>query len=80
MGRKRTFASSPGLRYEATMSKSPAIERAFTLARSGQCRSVAEIIRGLPEGDRAAVGEHLGAPSTRRDLILVCSDAWLAAQ
>jgi hypothetical protein len=62
------------------MSKSAAIERAFTLARSGQCRSVAAIIRRLPKGDRADVEEHLSAPSARRELILVCSDAWLAAQ
>jgi hypothetical protein len=80
MGRNQTFASIRGLRYEATMSSSAAIERAFALARSGQCRSVAEIIRRLPEGDRAAVEEHLNAPSARRELILVCSDAWLAAR
>ncbi len=79
-GRKRTFASTPDLRYEARMSRSAAIERAFDLARSGQCRSVAEIIRRLPEGDRTALEEHLNLPSARRELILVCSDAWLAAR
>jgi hypothetical protein len=62
------------------MTRSAAVERAFGLARSGQCRSVAEIIRRLPEGDRPAVEEHLRAPSTRREMILVCSDAWLAAR
>jgi hypothetical protein len=80
LGRKRTFASTCGLRYEATMSKSAAAQRAFGLARSGQCRSVAEVIRRLPEGDRAAVEAHLSAPSARRELILVCSGAWLAAR
>ena len=80
MGRKQTFASTPDVRYEAGMSSSPAVERAFDLARSGQCRSVAEIIRRLPEGDRAAVQEHLDIPSARRQLILICSDAWLAAR
>ncbi len=62
------------------MSKSAAIERAFSLARSGQCRSVAEVIRRLPDGDRAAVEEHLSAPSDRRELILICSSAWLEAR
>jgi hypothetical protein len=80
MGRKQPFASTPDLRYEARMSGSAAVERAFDLARSGRCRSVAEIIRRLPEDDRAAVEEHLNLPSARRELILVCSDAWLAAR
>jgi hypothetical protein len=62
------------------MAMSPAIERAFNLARSGQCRSVAEIVRRLPEEDRAALEEHLSAPSARREMILICSDAWLAAR
>ncbi|HZF96282.1 MAG TPA: hypothetical protein VEZ20_15575 [Allosphingosinicella sp.] len=62
------------------MTKSAAVEHAFSLARSGQCRSVAEIIRRLPEADRPAVEAHLGAPSARRELILICSNAWLAAR
>jgi hypothetical protein len=55
------------------------MNRAFALARSGQCRSVAAIIRRLAEEDRAAVEEHLRTPAARRELILVCSEAWLAA-
>jgi hypothetical protein len=62
------------------MTRSGAVERAFELARSGQCRSVAQIIRRLPEQDRAAVEAHLAAGSARRELILICSDAWLAAR
>jgi hypothetical protein len=62
------------------MTRSAAVEHAFSLARSGQCRSVAEIIRRLPEADRPAVEAHLGAPSARRELILICSNAWLAAR
>jgi len=62
------------------MKKSAPVERAFELARSGQCRSVAEIIRRLREEDRPAVEEHLKAPQARRELILICSDAWLAAR
>jgi hypothetical protein len=62
------------------MTNSAAVQRAFTLARSGQCRSVAEIIRRLSEKDRAAVEAHLSAPSARRELILICSNAWLEAR
>ncbi|MFL6728719.1 MAG: hypothetical protein ACJ8E3_08795 [Sphingomicrobium sp.] len=60
------------------MAKAAAIEQAFTLARSGQCRSISEIIRRLPAGERAAVEEYLATPTARRELILLCSDAWLA--
>lgn len=62
------------------MTKSPAVERAFTLAKSGHCRSVAEILRHLAEEDRGAVEAHLAAPGARRELIQVCSDAWLSAR
>ena len=62
------------------MARSAAVERAFTLARSGHCRSVAEILRRLSDEDRAAVEVHLAAPSARRELILICSDAWLTAR
>jgi hypothetical protein len=60
------------------MTRPAAVERAFTLARSGQCRSVAAIIRRLAAEDRMAVEDYLKAPQARRELILVCSDAWLA--
>ena len=62
------------------MTRPAAIERAFDLARSGQYRSVSEIIRHLPAEDRAAVEAHLKEPNARRHLILACSDAWLAMQ
>ena len=62
------------------MSRGPAVERAYELARSGQCRSVLEIIRHLPPADREQVEAHLAKPGARRDLILVCSEAWLATQ
>jgi len=61
------------------MARHSAIDRAFDLARSGQCRSVSEIIRRLPVDDRAVVEAHLAQPAARRELILICSDAWLAA-
>ena len=62
------------------MTRSSEVEHAFELARSGQCRSVAEIIRKLPKQERAVVEAHLLVPAARRELILVCSDAWLATQ
>jgi hypothetical protein len=55
-----------------------AIDRAFELARSGQCRSVSEVIRRLPVDDRVTVETHLTLPTARRELILICSAAWLA--
>ena len=62
------------------MSRGSAIERAYDLARSGRCRSVLEIIRHLPPADRGDVEAHLAEPGARRELILVCSNAWLASQ
>jgi hypothetical protein len=62
------------------MTRGAAVERAFELARSGQCRSVSEIIRHLAVEDRAAVEAHLTEPNARRELILICSEAWLARQ
>jgi Arc/MetJ-type ribon-helix-helix transcriptional regulator len=57
-----------------------AIDRAFELARSGHYRSVSEVIRHLPVADRAVVEAHLAQPAARRELILMCSDAWLSAE
>jgi hypothetical protein len=61
------------------MAKLSAIDRAFDLARSGLYRSVSEIIRRLPLEDRAIVEAHLAKPAARRELILICSNAWLSA-
>jgi hypothetical protein len=62
------------------VTKQSAIDRAFELAKSGQCRSVSEIIRHLPPDDREAVESHLTEPNARRELILLCSNAWLEAR
>lgn len=56
------------------------IDSAWDLARSGQYRSVSEVIRRLPAIDRPAVEAHLMQPGARRELILVCSTAWLARE
>jgi len=62
------------------MTKGSAIDRAFELARSGQYRSVSEVIRRLEPEDRDAVERHLAEHAARRELILLCSEAWLATQ
>jgi len=62
------------------MDKPSALDRAFELARSGQHRSVAAILRQLGDEERSEVEAHLAAPNARRELILVCGDAWLAAR
>jgi hypothetical protein len=62
------------------MTNGSAIDRAYELARSGQYRSVSEIVRRLQVDDREAVEVHLKEPGARRQLILLCSEAWLATQ
>jgi hypothetical protein len=62
------------------MTSKTTMDRAFELARSGHYRSVSEIIRHLPATDRAAVQAQLEDHDTRRQLILLCSEAWLATQ
>jgi hypothetical protein len=63
------------------MTSTTAIERAFELARSGHtAESVLDIVRRLPPADRPAVEAQLKKHDTRRQLILLCSEAWLATQ
>jgi len=61
------------------MTTASLIDRAYDLARSGQCKSVSQILRRLPEQDRQSVETHLNEPGARKELILLCSNAWLAA-
>lgn len=75
----RALRSPAWLGYGVAMAKLSAIDKAFDLARSGMYRSVSEIIRRLPEEDQAIVEAHLAQPAARRELILICSDAWLSA-
>ena len=56
------------------------MERAIELAKSGHYRSVSEIIRRLAPEDRTEVEAHLAEHEARRQLILLCSEAWLATQ
>lgn len=57
-----------------------AITRAHQLAKSGQFRSVSEVIRHMPAADRPAIEADLTRPGARRELILICSAAWLARE
>jgi hypothetical protein len=66
--------------YRGLMIAPSTIDRAFALARSGQHRSVAAIVRQLSDDERSTVEAHLTMPNARRELILVCGDAWLAAR
>jgi len=61
------------------MKKASAMDRALELAKSGECRSVSEILRRLPTHEQKAVEDHLIDHNARRELILLCSDAWLEA-
>ena len=61
------------------MESNSAIDRAFDLAKSGHYRSVSEVIRRLPPEDRPVVEAHLAQPAARREMILICSNAWLSA-
>ncbi len=62
------------------MTTSAAIEHAYALARSGHYRSVAEVLRRLSDEERTVVEAHLGEHSARRELILICSEAWLSSR
>ena len=62
------------------MKNNEAVDRALELARSGLYRSVSEVMRHLSAQERPIVEAHLAQPAARRELILVCSAAWLAAE
>ena len=74
------FAPTAAPAKGKTMTAVSPIDSAYDLARSGQYRSVSEVIRRLPAIDRPTVEEHLLEPGARRELILVCSAAWLARE
>ena len=44
------------------------VERAFDLARSGDCRSLPDLVAALKRERHEAVEAHLAGPSIRRDL------------
>lgn len=48
------------------------VERAYQLARSGDCRGLAEIAAALKRERHEAVDAHLAGPSIKRDLRRLC--------
>lgn len=59
---------SPGRRLST-------VERAFELARSGNCRSIEEIVRRLKQEQMDQVDAHLGGSSIRKDLRQACAES-----
>lgn len=51
------------------------LERAFELARSGECRSLLEIRQRLKAERHHLVEEHLTGHSIRRELSKLCAEA-----
>ena len=51
------------------------VERAFELARSGDCATLSDIRARLIREHYTAVSEHLTGPSLRRDLTRLCREA-----
>ena len=75
------FASKRPRRGDAELddnngqSRPSTVERAFELARTGQCRTLPEIIALLKRERHDAVEAHLAGPSIRKDL----KRLWMAA-
>ena len=51
------------------------VERAYSLARSGQCADTQQLARQLKAEKYDAVDSHLGAPGLRRTLATLCKAA-----
>jgi hypothetical protein len=48
------------------------VERAFQLARSGDCRSLGEIVTRLKREQHDGVDAHFAGPSIKRELRRIC--------
>lgn len=57
------------------MNSQSTLERAFELARSGDCRIVDDIRRKLKSERFSQVDEHLSGPSIKRQLHKLCIEA-----
>jgi hypothetical protein len=51
------------------------VERAFALAKSGECEGVGDIRRRLKEEQFGSVEAHLAGRSIKRQLVELCSKA-----
>lgn len=61
--------------HGATMSQQGTLERAFALARSGECASVGEIRTRLKKERCDSVEAHLAGPAIGRQLRALCEAA-----
>ncbi|MEO7239907.1 MAG: hypothetical protein ABIW16_00745 [Sphingomicrobium sp.] len=57
------------------MSDPTTLERAFALARSGECINVEDIRRRLRTEHHDSVDAHLSGPSVRKQLLELCNAA-----
>lgn len=57
------------------MSGPTTLERAFALARSGECLNVEDIRRRLRSEHHDSVDAHLSGPSVRKQLLELCNQA-----
>ena len=51
------------------------VERAFALARSGECDGVSDVRRRLKDEQLSSIDAHLAGPSIKRQLSQLCSQA-----
>lgn len=51
------------------------LERAFALARSGECGGVSDVRRRLKEEQFSSIDAHLAGPSIKRQLTQICIQA-----
>lgn len=67
-----TLPDEAGARAFTLTDRPSTVERAFQLARSGDCRGVPDIISTLKRERHDAVDAHLAGPSIKRDLRRIC--------
>ena len=57
------------------MNGATTLERAFALARSGDCANVEDIRRRLRSERHESIDAHLSGPSVRKQLLTLCNEA-----
>jgi hypothetical protein len=62
------MSTAPAIARPSLLARPTTVERAFELARSGDCRSLQGIAAILKGERHEAVEAHLAGPSIRRDL------------
>ena len=75
----RSLAFPAWIRYGAEMIRQTTLERAFALARSGDCASVNDIRLRLKSERFDQVDAHLAGPAIARQLRSLCEEARAAS-